>query len=96
MRAWRAWISLLLLSSLSGCAETTAVVKTEYQFQYLPETFLAECPGVSGSERMTFREIAALAARRATALADCNARLARARAYQAEVRARQEAVMQTK
>lgn len=96
MRAWRVWISLLLLSSLSGCAETTAVVKTEYQFQYLPETFLAECPGVPGAERMTYRDIAALAVKRAAALADCNARLARARAYQAEVRARQEGVMQTK
>lgn len=92
MPAWRVLTSLLLLSSLSGCAET-AMVRTEYRFQYLPDAFLAECPGVAGADRMTFRQIAALAAERATALANCNAQLAKARAYQADLRAREEAVM---
>ncbi len=61
-----------------------------YQQVYLPDHFLAECPGVEWRGG-SFEDLGALAAARKTALKDCNDRLAAARQYQEDIRAKAKA-----
>ena len=85
----RASACLFLLSLTAGCASNPPVVPTVYQQVYLPDHFLAECPGVEWRGG-SFEDVGALAAARKKALKDCNDRLAAARQYQADIRAKSE------
>lgn len=81
---------VFLLSLLTGCAETPVTTKTEYRQVFLPDRFLIDCPVPVVTAGMTYRELAALAAKRKTALLDCNAQLRAARDYQADIQANPE------
>lgn len=86
MKPLRVWMSLFLASLTTACASPPGVTKVEYQQVYLPDRFLLDCsaPEWGGG---TYRDVAALAARRGAALESCNRQLRSAREYQAGVKA---------
>lgn len=91
MKAFRALTCACLLSSIAGCASTPAPsTTTVYEQIYIPDSLLAGCPGVEWGGG-TFREAGELAARRKTALQDCDDRFTAARAYQDDLRAKAKA-----
>ena len=80
-----------LASLLTGCVETRTrtITVTEYQQVYLPDRFLVPCEVVEGPGNLTYRELAALAAKRKSSVVGCNLQLESARKYQAELRAKE-------
>jgi len=88
MRVFRALTCVCLLSLTAACAKTPApVVTIEYRNVYLPDRYLVDCPGAEWNGG-TYRNVGELAAMRKTALQNCNDRLAEARRYQEEIRAK--------
>lgn len=90
MKAFRALTSACLLSSIAGCASTPPATVTVYQQIYIPDSMLSGCPDVVW-DGGTYRDMAGLAARRGTALQDCDARFTAARKYQDDLRAKEAA-----
>ena len=78
-----------LASLLTGCVETRTITVTEYQQLYLPDRFLVPCEVVEGPGNLTYREMAALAAKRKSSVVGCNLQLESARKYQADLRAKE-------
>ena len=66
-----------------GCAAPGPTV-TEYVPLAIPDHLMVDCP-VPAWEGGTYRDLAALALRRETALHDCNARWEALRRYQRDV-----------
>lgn len=67
-----------------GCATETPPTVIEYVPVAIPEHLMVDCP-VPAWEGGTYRDLAALALRRETALLDCNARWGSLRRYQQRV-----------
>lgn len=77
---------LFLLSSIAGCGNQPPVVEIRYEQIYIPDSMLPGCPGVDWNGG-PWQAVADLAEARRTALKDCDARFAAARAYQDRLRA---------
>lgn len=90
MRAFRALTCLCLLSLTAACARTPVpVTTTVYRNVYIPDSLLAGCPGAEWAGG-TYRNVGELAAKRKTALQDCDDKFTEARRYQDEIRTKED------
>ncbi len=85
MRPWLACTCLCLASLLSGCAER---IVTKYEFRYVPDSLLVDCPITPKPENATFADWGELAEARYTDVENCNGWLKAIRQYQADQRAK--------
>lgn len=92
MRALPVLTSACLLSLTTACSSPAAPTLTVYVPAYLPDSLLVACSEPEWSRGGSYRELAALAIRRASALSDCNRQLQAGRAYQQQLRAGEGAV----